>query len=66
MAAVFAGMISGVGCATLLILTNRDPFLGLNAGFFALCVNFAITVLASLLAPVVVGGLLPAEASEPL
>lgn len=46
---VFAGLIAGVGGAAFLILTKRDPFLGCNAGFFALCVNFGIAVLASLL-----------------
>ena len=51
MAGVFAGMIVGVACAAFLILSKRDPFGGLNAGFVALCVNFAITVLVSMLAP---------------
>jgi SSS family solute:Na+ symporter len=52
MAGVFGGMIVGVGCATFLILSKRDPFGGLNAGFIALCVNFAIVFLVSMLAPV--------------
>ncbi|MFZ0635347.1 MAG: sodium:solute symporter family protein [Candidatus Acidiferrales bacterium] len=56
MAGVFGGMITGVTCATFLILSKRDPFGGSNAGFFALCVNFAITILISLLAPAKTGG----------
>jgi SSS family solute:Na+ symporter len=55
MLGVFGGMIAGVACATFLILSKRDPFGGLNAGFVALCVNFAITVLVSLLAPIRTG-----------
>jgi SSS family solute:Na+ symporter len=46
--AVFAGMVAGVLCAGLLILTGHDPVAGLNAGFVALCVNFAVTVGLSL------------------
>jgi SSS family solute:Na+ symporter len=50
MVGVFGGMIAGVACAASLILSGRDPFGGLNAGFIALCVNFATTVLVSMLA----------------
>ena len=50
-AGVFAGIIVGVVCAALLILSKRDPFLGVNAGFVALCVNFVATVVASLMTP---------------
>jgi solute:Na+ symporter, SSS family len=48
-AGVFAGLFTGVTIAAVLTLTNRDPFHGLNAGFLALCVNFAVTVLVSAL-----------------
>jgi hypothetical protein len=34
-----------------LVLSKRDPFLGLNAGFVALCFNFLITAILSLLTP---------------
>src|ERR1700730_5366057 len=57
MVGVFGGMIAGVACAAFLILSKRDPFGGLNAGFVALCVNFATTVLVSMLAPVKPSGL---------
>jgi solute:Na+ symporter, SSS family len=49
-AGVFAGMLVGVTSVAFLVLTGRDPFLGLNAGFLALCANFAVTVLVSFLA----------------
>lgn len=48
---VFAGIIIGVGAVAFLVLTKRDPFFGLNAGFFALCINFVVTVVVSLFAP---------------
>ena len=49
-AGVFAGIVLGVGATMFLVLSNRDPFLGLNAGFVALCLNFSIAVVLSLLA----------------
>src|SRR6185437_7523068 len=45
---VFAGMIIGVLVAVLLMSAHLDPLFGLNAGFVALCLNFAVTVAASL------------------
>ena len=48
---VFAGILAGVGLVLVLVLSKRDPFLGLNAGFAALCVNVAVTVFASLCTP---------------
>jgi solute:Na+ symporter, SSS family len=52
MVGVFAGMIVGVACTAFLILSNRDPIGGLNAGFLSLCFNFAVAALVSMLAPV--------------
>jgi SSS family solute:Na+ symporter len=52
MPGVFAGMIIGVGGAAFLVLTKRDPFGGFSAGFLALCANFAVVVLVSILTPV--------------
>ena len=46
---VFAGMLTGVLLVVLLILSNHDPIMGLNAGFIALCCNFAVTGVVSLL-----------------
>ena len=46
-AGVFIGMAFGVATAAFLILKEMDPFLGLNAGFIALCVNFAATTIIS-------------------
>ncbi len=48
MPGVFAGMIAGVATVAFLILTKRDPFLGWSAGFVALCLNFLITAILSL------------------
>src|SRR5215470_2597234 len=48
--AVFAGMVAGVATAMILMLTHRDPWFGVSAGFLALCLNFALVVLVSLLA----------------
>ena len=51
MPGVFAGMIAGVATVAFLILTHRDPFFGWSAGFVALCLNFLITAILSLLTP---------------
>jgi solute:Na+ symporter, SSS family len=51
MPAVFAGMIVGVATAVFLMLSHRDPLFGWSAGFVALCLNFLITALLSLLTP---------------
>jgi SSS family solute:Na+ symporter len=48
---VFAGLAAGVGTVAFLMLSKRDPFHGLNAGFVALCLNFAVTGAVSLVAP---------------
>jgi solute:Na+ symporter, SSS family len=57
-AGVFAGMVVGVAAVAVLMLTKRDPFFGLNAGFCALCLNFAVTVMVSMLTP---AGILSSE-----
>jgi solute:Na+ symporter, SSS family len=51
MPGVFAGLLVGVAAVAFLMLTKRDPFFGLNAGFCALCLNFVVTVLVSGLTP---------------
>jgi solute:Na+ symporter, SSS family len=53
--AVFAGMVTGVATALLLMLTHRDPLFGMNAGFLALCLNLLIVVGVSLLKPAPAG-----------
>jgi solute:Na+ symporter, SSS family len=53
---VFAGLSVGISIAVFLILTGRDPYRGLNAGFIALCFNFAITGVVSLFTRVRVAG----------
>jgi len=44
---VFCGLVAGVAAAVFLLTTHRDPVFGMNAGFVALCVNFAIVVAIS-------------------
>ena len=51
MPGVFAGMIVGVATVAFLILTKQDPFFGWSAGFVALCLNFLITTILSLITP---------------
>jgi solute:Na+ symporter, SSS family len=51
-AGVAAGLASGLSVAAFMMLTSRDPFHGVNAGFIALCINFAVTFLVSSLTPV--------------
>jgi solute:Na+ symporter, SSS family len=53
---IFAGMLTGVILVVLLMLSKHDPILGLNAGFIALCFNFAVVAAVSLLTPVAQGG----------
>jgi len=52
MPGVFAGIIAGVATVAFLVLTHQDPFFGWSAGFVALCINFVITAILSLLTPV--------------
>jgi solute:Na+ symporter, SSS family len=53
---VFAGLVIGISIAVFLVLTGRDPYRGLNAGFIALCFNFAVTGVVSLFTRARVGG----------
>ena len=48
-AGVFAGMVCGIAIVAALVLNKLDPYMGVNAGFLALCVNFAVTVAVSLM-----------------
>jgi SSS family solute:Na+ symporter len=45
---VFSGLVFGLAIVVFLILTGRDPFLGMNAGFVGLIVNGFLTVVVSL------------------
>jgi solute:Na+ symporter, SSS family len=56
---VFAGMVTGVVISVLLMLSKHDPIMGLNAGFIALCFNFATTGVVSLLTSPEESGLEP-------
>ncbi len=46
---VFTGLVTGIAVVAYLVLTKQDPFYGVNAGFFALCVNFVVTISSSLM-----------------
>lgn len=41
---VTCGLVAGTAMVAFLVLTRRDPWLGLNAGFVALTLNFLVTV----------------------
>jgi SSS family solute:Na+ symporter len=53
---VFAGMVTGIAIAVGLMLSGRDPYMGVNAGFIALCCNFAVTAVVSVCTPVRASG----------
>jgi SSS family solute:Na+ symporter len=55
MLGVFAGLVAGVACASLLILSKHDPLAGINAGFLALCLNFTIAIFLSVVQPAPTG-----------
>jgi solute:Na+ symporter, SSS family len=46
---VFSGLVVGIVTVAFLILSGRDPFMGLNAGFVALVLNFIVAVTVSLM-----------------
>ncbi len=48
---VLCGLAAGIVAVAVLILTGHDPFLGLNAGFVALALNFLITISVCLATP---------------
>ena len=48
-AGVLAGLIGGLTTVSMLMLSHRDPLYGLNAGFIALTLNFAIALIVSLM-----------------
>jgi SSS family solute:Na+ symporter len=65
MSGVFAGMVTGILVAVLLMPSKHDPLMGLNAGFIALCFNFAVTGLVSLLTYTGESGFAPDFVSSP-
>jgi SSS family solute:Na+ symporter len=54
--AVWSGMIAGVLSVAFLVLSKNDPIVGVNAGFLALCLNFSIVGMVSMLTPAERGG----------
>ena len=64
---VAAGLLMGLVTVATLMLAHRDPFLGVNAGFLALCINFAVTFLISKLTPAKTNGLFyPGDLQQPV
>ncbi len=55
-AGVFTGIGSGIILVSFLIISGRDPFLGMNAGFVALGLNALLTVVVSLMSKPEKGG----------
>jgi SSS family solute:Na+ symporter len=55
-AGIFSGLLCGVAVVAFLIFTKRDPWMGMNPGFVALCLNFAVVAAVTLV--------LPSQASE--
>ncbi len=53
---VFSGIASGAILVSFLIISGRDPFLGMNAGFVALALNALLTVVVSLMSKPEKGG----------
>jgi SSS family solute:Na+ symporter len=49
--AVFSGIIAGISAVTFLMLTQRDPWMGWNAGFVGLCLNFAVVATVTVVLP---------------
>jgi SSS family solute:Na+ symporter len=47
---IFAGMVLGVALVAFLTVTKRDPWMGWNAGFLGLCLNFAVAAAVSFVA----------------
>ena len=47
MSGVFRRAVTAISIAVFLMLTGRDPYRGLNAGFIALCLNFAVAGVVS-------------------
>jgi SSS family solute:Na+ symporter len=45
---VFTGLVVGIAVVAFLILTHRDPILGMNAGFVGLVINGFLTLAVSL------------------
>ncbi len=56
-AGVGSGLMTGLAVVAALMLTHRDLFLGVNAGFVALCINFSVTLVVSKTTPAQPNGL---------
>ncbi|MGI8910509.1 MAG: sodium:solute symporter family transporter, partial [Rubrobacteraceae bacterium] len=59
--AVGAGLLTGIGVTAFLMIGGMDPFLGINAGFVALVLNFLV---AGVLGMILTGSRPPALSGE--
>jgi SSS family solute:Na+ symporter len=50
-AGIFAGLVVGIASGMALTATHHDPWMGMNAGFVALCLNFLVSGAVSLATP---------------
>ena len=50
-AGIFAGIVCAVVVVAFLILSKRDPWMGVNPGFVALCLNFAVVGVVTVARP---------------
>lgn len=53
---ILSGLIVGLAIGAFLMLTWRDPYIGVNAGFLALCLNSVVTVVVSLMTTARIAG----------
>jgi len=44
---VFVGLVTGIAVVAILSLSGHDPFMGVNAGFIALCCNCVLVIAIS-------------------
>jgi len=62
-AGIWSGLAAGLALVSALVLSKRDPFLGLNAGFLGLLLNFAVVAVVSALTPAERSGFEPPAAA---
>lgn len=48
---VFAGLVTGIAVVAIMGLSGHDPFVGVNAGFIALCCNCVVVIAVSKVFP---------------
>jgi solute:Na+ symporter, SSS family len=61
-AGVFSGMLTGIAVSIALMVTGRDPWYGMAAGFVGFCLNVVVTAVVTVLTRVRVNGFEDMEA----